>query len=277
MASQQAPTWRISMSRKILGHLDANNFAAMEEYQSSVDNVIDSMWVFDLKKGELGHIVKFKTRLVARRFKRREGIGFGEPFASTVSGTCVCLLTAIACVLDLGLCHFDVQQAFVLSNLKYDAFMRMPKDCGSLSGKVVRLNEILYCLKQALRSWHAHPTAFLKESGFPQCLAGACIFRMIEEGRVAITAVIHVDDILAAGCKSRCDRFCEDLGRMVPVKNLGELSSYGRLPIYKGPAERFVEQLAEDFWRFFSGKVWCRYRKEYSNACGIKYEGVRQG
>ena len=37
-----------------------------------MDNVIDSKWVFDLKKDELRHIVKFKARLVARGFKQRQ-------------------------------------------------------------------------------------------------------------------------------------------------------------------------------------------------------------
>ena len=32
---------------------------------------------------------KAKSTLVARGFKQREGINFGEPFAPTVSGFCV--------------------------------------------------------------------------------------------------------------------------------------------------------------------------------------------
>ena len=98
---------------------------------------------------------------------------------------------------------------------------------GILSGRVVRLKKSLYGLKQASRSSHAHLTTCLKQLGFQQCLADACVFRLEEEGRVAITAVIHADDIFAVGRKSRCDYFREDLGRMVPVKNLGELRWYG--------------------------------------------------
>ena len=51
--------------------------------------------------------------------------------------------------------------------------------------------------------------------------------RLIENGRVPITAVVHVDDIFAAGQKERCDRLCVDLGRTIPVKNLGDLKWYG--------------------------------------------------
>ena len=138
------------------------------------------------------------------------------------------LLSAIACECDLDLCHFDVDQAFVQSDLEEDVFLRLPKGCGDLSGKVVRLNKSLYGLKQASRTWHAHLTTCLKRLGFEQCMTDVCVFSLIEDGRVAITAVVHVDDIFAVGQKERCDRLCFDLmNRTIPVKNLGDLKWYG--------------------------------------------------
>ena len=62
------------------------------------------------------------------------------------------LLSAIACELDLDVCHFDVEQAFVQSKQDEDVFLCLPKGCRSLSGKIVRLNKSLYGLKQASRS-----------------------------------------------------------------------------------------------------------------------------
>ena len=167
-----------------------------------------------------------KVELVVRGFKQRKGIDLGETFAPTVSSSCVGLLRAIACELDLDVSHFDVEQAFVQSRLDEDVFLRLPRGCGRLSGKIVWLNKSLYGLKQASRSWHAHFTTCLKTLGFQQCLADACVFRLVEEGRVAIIAVVHVNDIFAVGLKSRCDVFRDELNRMVPVKNLGELRWY---------------------------------------------------
>ncbi|CAM9728232.1 unnamed protein product [Ascophyllum nodosum] len=152
---------------------------------------------------------------------------FGETFAPTVSSFCVRLLSAIVCELDLDVCHFDVEQAFVQSKLDEDVFLRLPRGCGRLYGKIVRLNKSLYGLKQASRSWHAHLTTCLKILGFQQCLEDACVFRLVEEGRVAIIVVVHVDDIFAVGLKSRCDVLRDELNGMVPVKNLGELRWYG--------------------------------------------------
>ena len=83
------------------------------------------------------------------------------------------LLSAIACELDLDVCRSDVELAFIQSKLDEDVFLRLPRGCGRLSGKIVRLNKTLYGLKQASRSWHAHLTPYLKTLGFQQSLADA--------------------------------------------------------------------------------------------------------
>ena len=96
-------------------------------------------------------MVKAKSRLVARGFKQHNGVDFIETFVPTVSSSCVRLLSAIGCECDLDLCHFDVDQSFVQSDLE-DVFLRLPSGCGDLSGKIVRLNKSLYGLKQAART-----------------------------------------------------------------------------------------------------------------------------
>ena len=37
-------------------------------------------------------------------------------------------------------------------------------------------------------------------------MTDVCVFRLIENGRETITAVVHVDDIFAVGQKGKCDR-----------------------------------------------------------------------
>ena len=164
---------------------------------------------------------------MARGFKQREGMYFGETFAPTVSSSCVRLLSTIACECNLDLYHFDVDQAFVQSHLDQDTFLRLPKGCGKLSDKVVRLNKSLYGLKQVSRTWHAHLTTCLKRLQFKQCMTDVYVFPFIEDGREAVTAAVHADDIFAVGQKERCDRLCVDLNRAIPVKNLGGLKWYG--------------------------------------------------
>ena len=56
----------------------------------------------------------------------------------------------------------------------------------------------------------------------------------IEDGRVTITAVVHVEDIFALGQKEKCDKLCVDLNRTIPIKNLGELKWYGGFCYLRG-------------------------------------------
>ena len=130
------------------------------------------------------------------------------------------LLSAIACECDLDLCHFDVDRAFAQSRLEDNVFLRLPKGCGKMSGKVTRLNKSLYGLKQASRTWHAHLMTCLQRLGFGQCVTDVCVFRLIKDRRVTITAVVRVDEILAVGRKERCHRLCADINQAIPVKNL---------------------------------------------------------
>ena len=45
----------------------------------------------------------------------------------------------------------------------------------------------------------------MKRLGFERCLADPRVFRLVENGHVSTMAVVYVDDIFAAGRKSRCD------------------------------------------------------------------------
>ena len=136
------------------------------------------------------------------------------------------LLAALACELDLDLCHFDAEQAFVQSDLDEVVYIRLPPGCGAFSGKVVRLRRSLYGLKQASRTCHYHLVRGMKALGFEQCEADACVMRLVEDGGVSVVVVVHVHEIFAIGRKSRCDKFGHDLDAYVPITNLGELRWY---------------------------------------------------
>ena len=49
------------------------------------------------------------------------------------------LMAALACELDLDLCHFDAEQEFVQSDLDEVVYNSLLPSCGALSGKVERL------------------------------------------------------------------------------------------------------------------------------------------
>ena len=59
---------------------------------------------------------------------------------------------------------------------------------------------------------------------------------------------MHVDDIFAVGKKEKCDQFGEDLKRMVPVKNLGELKWYSSCFLRERQRGREAEDFTADVY-----------------------------
>ena len=124
-------------------------------------------------------------------------------YAPTVASSSVRLLAALARELDLELCHFDIDQAFVRADLPEDVYMRLPEWCRSLSGKVVKLSKSLHGLRQASRQLYALLKKCLLALGCVQCLADSCVSRLVEGGKVVMHLVVHVD-IFAMGKKEKC-------------------------------------------------------------------------
>ena len=110
--------------------------------------------------------MRAKARLVARGFGQREGISFFDTFSPCPSIISLRLLAAPACELDLDLCHFDAEQAFVQSDLDEIVYISLPPSCGALSCKVEGLRRSLYGLNQASRTWHYHLVRGIKPFGF---------------------------------------------------------------------------------------------------------------
>ena len=59
-------------------------------------NVVDSKWVFQLKKDAKGNIVKWKARLVARGFTQVQGVDYFETFAPVARLASIRFILAIA-------------------------------------------------------------------------------------------------------------------------------------------------------------------------------------
>ena len=197
-----------------------------------------------------------KARLVARGFSQREGTDYLETFSPCPCVPSICLLTAIACELELDLCHFDAEQAFVQSKLDKDVYLRMPQGCGALSGKVVKLGRSLFGLKQAARTWQTHLVRGMRSLGFEQCAADACVMRLVEDGVVSMVVIAHVDDIFSIGRKSRCDQLGRDLNQYVPIANLGELRSYAGCR-FSRDFDSGTTTISQQTDRKHSGEVWC--------------------
>jgi hypothetical protein len=165
-------------------------------------STITLKWVFKLKRDEAGAIVKHKARLVARGFMQRKGIDFDDTFAHVAQMESVRLLFALAAQEGWRVHHMDVKPAFLNNDLKEEVYAHQPSRIAipGKEGKVLRLRNALYGLRQALRAWNAKLDSTLKWMSFGQSLHEATIYRWGNEGNTLLVGV-YVDDLVITDTK----------------------------------------------------------------------------
>uniref|UniRef100_UPI001C3CDA1B reverse transcriptase domain-containing protein n=1 Tax=Picosynechococcus sp. (strain ATCC 27264 / PCC 7002 / PR-6) TaxID=32049 RepID=UPI001C3CDA1B len=101
--------------------------------------------------------------------------------------------------------------AFLNSNLEESIFMSQPEGfiAQGQEQKVCKLNQSIYWLKQASRSWNIRFDTAIKSFGFEQNVYEPCVYKKIIKSKVAFL-VLYVEDILLIG---------NDVGYLTDVKN----------------------------------------------------------
>jgi len=156
--------------------------------------VLRGKWVYKLKRGPTGEILRYKARWVVRGFEQEEGIDYNETFASVVKPMSYKALFAIAAALDLEIEQMDVKTAFLYGLIDEEIYVEQPHELHDGTEKVCRLNKALYGLKQSPRIWYHTLATFLKELGFSPLSSDLGIF-----SRGHVYVAVYVDDLLIAG------------------------------------------------------------------------------
>ncbi|XP_073363658.1 uncharacterized protein [Aegilops tauschii subsp. strangulata] len=217
------PHWRATMEQEIHA-LQRNNTWRLVPPPSGV-NIIDSKWVFKVKKHADGSIERYKARLVAKGFKQRYGIDYEDTFSPVIKPTTIRVLLSLAVTRGWSLRQLDVQNAFLHGVLEEEVYMRQPPGFvdPAQPHHLCRLVKALYGLKQAPRAWHARLGAALRAHGFVPSTADTSLF-ILQRPEVTMYILVYVDDIiLVSSSASTTDRLVSSLGAEFAVKDLGRL------------------------------------------------------
>jgi histone deacetylase 1/2 len=198
-------------------------------------NIIDSKWVFKLKRKADGTLDKYKARLVAKGFKQRYEMDYEDTFSPVIKMSTIRAILSIAISKGWGLRQLDVQNAFLHGILEEEVYMRQPPgyEDKTRPNFVCKLDKALYGLKQAPHAWYARLSSKLISLGFHAAKANTSLF-YFNKGGITVFVLIYVDDIIVASSSQEATTgLLRNLKKDFALKDLGELHYFLGMEVNK--------------------------------------------
>ena len=168
-------------------------------------NVLPSTWAFKCKRYPDGSVRKLKARFCVRGDRQIEGTDFFETFAPVINWQTVRIMLVLSIILGLKTKQVDYTAAFVQAPIDKDpnwnqmteeerrrsgVYLEMPRGFKE-NGRVLKLNQSLYGLKQSPRNFFLHLKENLEKVGLKQCESDPCLFISKK-----VVCLVYVDDTL---------------------------------------------------------------------------------
>lgn len=154
-------------------------------------------WVFSTKRDALGHIVKYKARLVARGFSQVEGVDFNETFVLVAKFSTIRCIVTLGAAMDWEMYQMDVKTAFLNPNLEEVIYMDQPQGFVQEGQEHLKckLKKALHGLKQSGRAWYRDIDAVFTKKGFSKGHADHSLYTMQSDEHLVIV-ILYVDDLI---------------------------------------------------------------------------------
>ena len=230
--------------------LNATNSEMDSMYTNQVWTLVDPpegikpigcKWIFKKKTDMEGNVITYKSRLVAKGYRKKQGVDYDETFSVVAMLKSIRILLAIAAHYDYEIWQMDVKTAFLNGNLTEEVYMTQPEGFTSGSGsKVCKLQRSIDRLKQASRSWNIRFDETIKEFGFSQNLDEPRVYKKTN-GSAVVFLVLYVDDILLIGnYVSVLQSVKIWLSKNFSMKDLGEATYILGIKIYRDRTKRLL-------------------------------------
>lgn len=188
------PDWLLAIETELANH-DANNTWEVTTLPPG-RKAIGSRWVFKVKRGPDGKVLKYKARLVAQGFTQREGIDFAETYSPVVRQESIRVAINIATQHQWQIHHLDVVAAYLNGVLEEEIFMAQPPEFGDGTQRVLRLRKGLYGLRQSGRVWYYRAHIEFLKLGLICLDADQGLYFMVTKSGDMVIICIYVDDLV---------------------------------------------------------------------------------
>jgi len=158
--------------------------------------IVDTKWVYLVKRRADSSIEKYKTRKVGRGFTQEAGINYDEIYAQMIRLETLKILLVIALHRDWAVRQWDVVAAYLQALLQHDVYITDINEDGET--EYWKLNKALYGLKQAGHEWFKTLSQILSTFGMHQCISdeGTYTNITIQPTKAPIIISTHVDDLI---------------------------------------------------------------------------------
>jgi hypothetical protein len=126
--------------------------------------------------------VRFRARLVAKRFTQKEGVDYRETYSPVLRYSTLRLLFALSVKLKFTIInHLDVTTAFLNGYRDENVYMQVPPNLECKSKSVLKLKRAVYGLKQSARAWNKRVDDCLLELGYVKSKLEPCLYRRVKK------------------------------------------------------------------------------------------------
>lgn len=196
LGGKDAKHWKEAMTSEYESFIDNNCWTLTDRSESH--KPVKCKWVFKIKRGLNGELLKYRARLVAKGCTQKYGIDYEETFSPVVRYSTIRTLLALAAEYNMEIEHLDVKTAFLNGDLTETVFMEQPEgfQIKGQEHKVYKLNKAIYGLKQASKAWYEKIDHVLcNKLNFVRSSSEPCVYIKSNNNSIIIIA-LYVDDII---------------------------------------------------------------------------------
>ena len=162
-------------------------------------NIMDSMWVYDIKWDGEGNRIKDKARVVGKGYTQQLGIDYNETWAGVTWLESVRMTATIAAKHDLKLWRIDFVGAYLNSLTKEDIYMKQPEGFiqPGFEDYVCKLVHTIYGTMQGAHDWYKTLTATYEKLGYTTSHADPCVRFKTKDDEYTVTDT-YTDNVFGA-------------------------------------------------------------------------------
>ena len=196
-------------------------------------NIMDSMWVYNIKWDGEGNRIKDKVRLVGKGCTQQLGIDYNETWAGVTRLESIQMTTAIAAQLNLKLWQIDFVEVFLNSLTKEDIYMKQPEGFTEpgYESYICKLIHMIYGMMQGAHDWYETLGKTYKDLGYTNSRADPCVRFKKENSNYTITDT-YTDNIFGASNNGEEEeRRKKETGDVWEIKDVGENEYFLRMRV----------------------------------------------